>query len=261
MKSFMLKRTFGMRTRNFGIKRFHSNGELFWHNVVLAISALVLFGTICRIVRSKLNIIAESPVLLPVALSNFPDQINNWTDQNIQVPKYIQENIEDTDDFLYRFFINKPINGWVNLYVAYSGRPATMLGHRPEMCYVADGWIHENTEFSQFYDSRGESVPCSIHSFHKAGNDYEDIVVLNFYILNGRIVNGERDFSGLGWRIPNLDGDPARYVAQVQISSDLENSIRLAAKEMIGQILDFLPDKNGKVKAANYVDITNYILE
>jgi len=82
---------------------------------------------------------------------------------------------------------------------------------------------------------------------------YEQIVVLNFYILNGQITTDEKDFSGLLDRRPNIAGDPARYVAQVQVSSVLENSIITAAKEMADVILDFLPDKNGIVRATEYV--------
>jgi len=84
---------------------------------------------------------------------------------------------------------------------------------------------------------------------------YEQIVVLNFYILNGRITADEKDFSGLLDRRPNIAGDPARYVAQVQISSVLENSIRTAAEEITELILDFLPDRNGKVAAAQFTQI------
>ena len=77
----------------------------------------------------------------------------------------------------------------------------------------------------------------------------DQIVVLNFYILNGQFTTEENDFSGLLGRRPNIAGDPARYVAQVQISSVLENSIRAAAKDMTDLILNFLPDKNSTVKA------------
>jgi len=72
---------------------------------------------------------------------------------------------------------------------------------------------------------------------------------LNFYILNGQITTDESDFSGPFGRRPNIAGDPARYVAQVQISSVLENSIRTAAKDMTDLILNFLPDRNGRVRA------------
>jgi len=61
-------------------------------------------------------------------------------------------------------------------------------------------------------------------------------------------------FSGVGWRTPNIEGNPARYVAQVQISSIIENSIRTAAKDMTDLILEFFPDENGRVGAAEYIN-------
>jgi hypothetical protein len=96
-----------------------------------------------------------------------------------------------------------------------------------------------------------------IHRFHKPTPTYDQTVVLNFYILNGQITVNENDFSGLLGRKPNIAGDPARYVAQVQISSVLENSIRTAAKDITDLILDFFPDANGRVRAAEYGNATS----
>jgi len=42
-------------------------------------------------------------------------------------------------------------------------------------------------------------------------------------------------------------------VAQVQISSDLENSVLAAAREMADLILGFFPDKDGRVRALENV--------
>ena len=125
-----------------------------------------------------------------------------------------------------------------------------MLGHRPQVCYVANGWIHKSSVESQFLSSADRSIPCSIHRFSKPGLGDEEIVVLNFYILNGQITRSESGFSGLRWRTPNIAGDSAHYVAQVQISSVLENLVRAAAKDVTELILDFFPDENGKVGAA-----------
>jgi hypothetical protein len=80
-------------------------------------------------------------------------------------------------------------------------------------------------------------------------------VVMNFYILNGRLTANEKDFSGFFGRRLNIAGDLARYVAQVQISSVLENSIRLMAKDIVDLILDYLPDQYGNVRAIRYNDI------
>jgi len=63
-------------------------------------------------------------------------------------------------------------------------------------------------------------------------------------------------FSGVGWRTPNIDGDIARYVAQIQVASALENSVRKAAEQLTERILDYVPDENGVVRAApvNWLD-------
>ena len=84
---------------------------------------------------------------------------------------------------------------------------------------------------------------------------------MNFYILNGQITNDESGFSGVGWRTPNITGNTARYVAQVQISSVLENSVRTAAKDMTEFVLDFFPDENGKVRATEFHNTTYDVLK
>jgi hypothetical protein len=76
------------------------------------------------------------------------------------------------------------------------------------------------------------------------------VCVLSFYVLNGRITLSERRFSGFLDRTPNVSGDPARYVAQVQISSPFEQSTRLAARELVDTLLTFLPDRQAGVEAA-----------
>jgi len=74
------------------------------------------------------------------------------------------------------------------------------------------------------------------------------MLILNFYIVNGQLTDDESVFSGVGWRTPNIAGDPARYVAQVQFSSVLENSARSAVLDFTDLILDYFPDENGKVR-------------
>ena len=56
-------------------------------------------------------------------------------------------------------------------------------------------------------------------------------------------------------------GDPARYVAQVQISSVLENSVRSLARDITDLVLDYLPDKNGKIQAVEYSNIIHDVLK
>lgn len=219
---------------------------------VSAILLLVTAGAAYRVLASRLKRI-ESGVSLPVSLDAYPRRIGQWVGEDVPIPLNIQE-VAGNDSFVNRLYKNKSNKEWVNVYIAYTGQARTMLGHRPRVCYVAGGWIHDGTEQSQFTTRAGRELPCLIHRFHKPSPDYEATVILNFYIINGVLTCDHRVFSGIGWRTPNIEGDPARYVAQVQISSLLENSTRSAAMDMADLILDLLPDETGRVKAIEYAE-------
>ncbi len=81
--------------------------------------------------------------------------------------------------------------------------------------------------------------------------------MLNYYVVSGRITIDERAFEGLGWRTPNIEGDPARYVAQIQISSSSENSTVKLAEDITDKLLELLPDENGQVRAANSLGLVS----
>ncbi len=222
----------------------------------LAILLLLLSGIVYRVMAAQLKFIVDTPITLPIPLSDFPSQIGNWVGRDLPIPNTTREYMEKhfADDFLSRRYINTATKVWADVYIVYcSSRPGGILGHQPRVCYPGHGWIHDSTEPSQFISQDGRQILCLIHRFNKPAPMYDQTIVLNFYILNGQITTDEHDFSGLLGRRPNIAGDPARYVAQVQISSVLENSIRTAAKDMTDLILDFFPDENGEVRAAGYI--------
>jgi hypothetical protein len=157
---------------------------------------LVLFSGIAhRIVSQRLEISIQNPIKLSLALNAYPDEVGNWVGRTVPIPYNIQK-VAGNDDFLSRLYTNQLTKDQVNLYIAYSARPRTMLGHRPEKCYVGSGWIHESTESSSVRSSSGSTIPCLIHRFRKPIPDIQEIVVLNYYILNGQITSDERNFSG-----------------------------------------------------------------
>jgi hypothetical protein len=210
-----------------------------------------------RVLASHLQLAADTPVSLPIPLIAFPSQIGDWVGNNLEIPNITTEYMEKNfaDDFLTRRYINGNTHSWADIYIVYcSSKPGGILGHRPRVCYPGNGWIHDSTEPSQFTSSSGQQISCLIHRFHKPAPTYEQIVVLNFYIFNGKITTNESDFSSPFRRMPNLSRDPTRYVAQVQISSVLENSARCAAKDITDMILDFLPDDNTKLTSKRYAN-------
>jgi hypothetical protein len=212
---------------------------------------LVVIGIGYRLVATKMNVIVTTPIKLDVPLSEFPIRIGQWVGRDVPISETIIE-VAANDDFLSRLYVNESNNQWANIYIAYTARPRTMLGHRPQVCYPANGWAHENTEHIQVMSNSGRKIKCLLHNFQKSTSESEEIVVLNYYIVNGWLTDDESVFSGLSWRTPNVGGIPARYVAQVQISSLQEMFVRSAAKDFADLILGYFPVENGQVKASEY---------
>ncbi len=224
-----------------------------WLIWILALLLLISAGVSYRAVES---LTFETVISLPIPLNTFPVSIGNWTGIDLSIPSITREYMEKNfaDDYTSRRYINSKTQAWVDVYVVYcASRPGSMLGHRPQVCYPGNGWIHDSTEKSQFLTRQGKEILCLIHRFHKSAPSYDETVILNFYIVNGQLATNQGGFKGLWGRRFNLTKNPARYVAQVQISSVLENSIRSAAKDMAELILNFLPDKNGKVRATEQI--------
>lgn len=219
-----------------------------WLAGVLAIVLLVVAGLTYRLSAAKM----ENPpaITLPVPLSELPKTIGAWQGHDLEIPTVTREYMESNfaDDYVSRRYRRVADAVWADAYVVYcSSRPGGVLGHQPMVCFPAHGWIHDDTTPSEFVSRSGRQIKCLVHRFHKPAPDYRRVVVLGFYVLNGQITLSERDFSGMFGRMINISGDPARYVAQVQISSVLEHSARALACDLTDSVLAILPDKDGKV--------------
>jgi hypothetical protein len=223
---------------------------------ILAILLLVSTGIAYRIPAHRLKHLGEEPFMLSVPLSNFPKEIGNWIGSDINIPATTREYMEKNfaDDFFSRRYVNSVEKIWADIYVVYcASRPGGILGHRPGVCYPAHGWLLETTETSQFTLQEGRQIDCLVQRFRQPAPALNETVVLSFYVRNGRTTATESDFSSVFGRKPNIARDSSRYVAQVQISSVTESSIRKAAQELAGLVLGFFPDENGKVRAAGFI--------
>ena len=211
--------------------------------VVLMTGCLLTGGTVYRVTAVALNRVVKTKITLEKPLDSIPLTIMNWKGEDVPIPVNVQE-VAGVDDFLSRLYVNKTDHIWINLYVAYTARPRTMLGHRPQICYPASGWVHDSTVRTEVVTREGRNIPCLLHNFHRTGQEKEERFVLNYYFVNGRLTDDERVFYGLGWRTPNIAGNPARYVAQIQISSVFEGSVLRAAQEMSDLLIKIFPSEN-----------------
>jgi hypothetical protein len=219
-----------------------------WLAGLLAVLLLVAAGIVYRVDASRVE--RQLPISLPVPLNSIPLQLDGWTGRHLEIPTTTRQYMET----------NYAEGMWADLYVVYcSSRLGGLIGHNPRVCYPGNGWIWDKTSPSEFVTTSGRHIPCLQHQFHRPAPDYRQVTVLSFYVLNGTITLDQRDFSDLWGRRINLFGDPARYVAQVQVSSVSERSARAAISSLAETILTFLPDQYGHASAADHAD--RYITE
>ena len=230
-----------------------------WLNYIAAMLVIIVCGFSYQTAEIRLQRFTKTPVVLPKSFEQFPQAILDWKGHDVQLDENMAR-AAGNYDFCNRTYINESSNSWVNTYIAYCGRPRTMIGHKPETCYVSAGWIHSSTIKSKFYSRLGREIPCQIHRFYMPQPHEQELVILNFYIINGKASNDENAFSGMAWRTPNIEGDIAYYVAQIQISSILESAVLAAASDLSESIFTFLPDENGTfriLKDEAEVKVTN----
>ena len=231
-------------------------GVSVWLAGPLIVVLLLVAGVVYRVAASGLQRIRDNPIALPVPLLAIPTEISPWTGREMPLPSTTEEYMRTNfaDDYVSRRYTNTVEGAWADVYVVYcSTYPSGLLGHKPDVCFPAHGWIRERetpTEI-EIITRSGQPVKCLSHQFHRPPPAYGQVSVLSFYVLNGEITLRERDFSGFWDRTPNISGNRARYVAQVQISSAFESSARAAARDLVDTILTFLPDRHGYVKAAS----------
>jgi hypothetical protein len=102
----------------------------------------------------------------------------------------------------------------------------TVVGHRPEICYVAAGWTLEQRRSLEVPLSEEVSVPCGILEFSRGGLNTTKTTVLNYFIVDGQCYGDVATLqSKAGRRLGTVD-----YAAQVQISSTESLSVDLATQ-------------------------------
>lgn len=215
----------------------------------VSVALLVAAGAAYRSAASAWDKNPNKSIALPVPLREIPKQIGGWAGEDLEIPAGTQEYMKThyADDYVSRRYFYAGERLMADVYVVYcSTRPSGILGHKPQVCYPGNGWLSDGQTQSEFTTSSGRKIECLIDSFHTRPPAYQQVYVLNFYVVNGRITLSEEAFSSLWDRRPNLSGDLARYVAQVQIrSSNTEHPARVLASQIAEIILRFLPDQDG----------------
>ena len=179
-----------------------------WQAVVAAVVAsfLVLaFGLGYRAAAAWIEGPVDATPIPPEAVEGFPMQIGLWAGEERPLDPNIVE-ATDTDAHISRHYSRAGGLETVSLWVACGVRTRDLMPHRPEVCYVGNGWTLQERRAADIPIEGDDQLPCSILRFSRGTLDMRDTVVLYYYIADGERC---RDISE--WRY-GLKG--IRYLAQ-----------------------------------------------
>ena len=141
-------------------------------------------------------------------------QIGSWTGQDVPLDETIVRKT-GTDAHINRRYCRYNGVEHVGLYIAYGVTARALTPHRPEVCYVGAGWTLMDRQSVELPLEDGATLPCSVFHFSRGGLNAEKIVVLDYFIVDGRHCGDASLLQSRAWR----GSDTVDYVAQVQISS------------------------------------------
>ncbi len=185
-----------------------------WVGVFAAFSLLVGSGAAHRIAAARFARASSSIPLPRGTLAALPLTIADWKGADVPLDDVVIE-ISDTDDHLNRVYTRANGRQRVSLFVGYGVKMRDLMPHRPEVCYVGQGWTMLSTRRVELPMPDGNRFPCQVHNFQRGGLDPRRIMVLNYYIVDGRFAQDVSALRSKAWKF-NSD---VSYVAQVQIAA------------------------------------------
>lgn len=212
-----------------------------WLHLLLGCLFMVFSGLAYRLTAKQLDVMANAPVLPKVAFSEFPYEFGQWRGTELPLSETVLD-VANNEDYISRRYWNERGDMDVTFYLAYTSIPVNMDGHRPTVCYVGSGWLHEGTEEVELEPLVGSAVTVLIHKFRKPMSSFPDISVLNYYIVSGQATTDYKAFSGLKYRRIVRDRKQPRYVAQVQISSTSPTAPVEFARQIVPMIWHYMPE-------------------
>lgn len=204
---------------------------------LLAIALFVTSGLTYRSLAAMLKSDGAAAIA-PGTLQHMPLELGGWRGVDVPLDKDVIRRT-DTDDHLNRHY-RRGLEG-VALFIGAGGRPRDLMPHRPEICYTSVGWTLLATEFVELPLAGGQTLSCRLLTFRRAGLGDERVVVLNYYVVDGRY---SADSALLRSKAPTfLSG--MKCMAQVQINCRVDGLSNEATARQT--VIDFARESAGAI--------------
>jgi len=182
--------------------------------VLTASLLMLLSGSGYRILAARLAAPVNTTPIDPNDLAQFPSQIGGWTGQDVPLDEAVVR-ATDTDAHISRRFSRADSMDSVYLYVACGVKARDLMPHRPEVCYTGNGWTLVDRRSADVPLSDGLRLPCNLLHFSRGSLQGGEVVVLDYYIVDGQYCPDVSLLRSKAWR----GSGTVRYVAQVEIVS------------------------------------------
>lgn len=198
-----------------------------WVAVLLGVALLLAAGAGYRVLSGQQQRVAAQQAVVSPVLSNMPLEFGSWRGRPAPLDRSVAAAIK-ADAYLSRRYEDLSTGEQVLLFVTAAANARAMLGHRPEICYPAIGWILENT---QLVDIGAGTSPLHVRlqTFLSPKDGGRSQLVLSFFIVVGQLTIDEADFRDLYWRRPSLESETSSSLLQVQVIAPVTSDSASAA--------------------------------
>lgn len=191
--------------------------------VIVALGLLILDGWANLILRGKIDAVSNQRLPLKYPLSNIPREIIPWVGQDVLLDERVRQATGD-EEYLNRTYVNKETGHGASVYIGYIGRPRSRFGHRPDVCFPAQGYEKASEKPIMVPGKDGLKIPCILYEFLSPQLGAPRVLVAATYLINGKYINDSNVANDYNVRNPNLFGKQKAYIARVQVSMQATGS-------------------------------------
>lgn len=182
--------------------------------VMTASFLMLVSGSGYRVLAARLAAPVNTVPIAPADLERFPTQIGEWTGREVPLDKAIVR-ATDTDAHLSRGYSRHDGLESLYLYVACGVKMRDLMPHRPEVCYTGNGWTLVDRRSIDVPLTDGSTLPCNLLQFSKGALGTEEVIILDYYIVDGQYCPDVSLLRSKAWR----GSGTVQYLAQVEVIS------------------------------------------
>lgn len=156
-----------------------------WLAAGLALGIVLAGGIGYRVAASRMGRMLTSAPMPRGTLAALPMDLDGWSGQEFVLDEKLIR-ATDTDDHVCRQLTSRQGLPAVMLFVGYGINLRDLTPHRPEVCYIGQGWTQIGADTIALPLPDGGKLPCRLFRFRKGDLSPRVTVVLHYYIADGK---------------------------------------------------------------------------